>query len=337
MTGLTTLIGQQRPIRMLCNALINDSIPHALLFTGEDGVGKATAAIEIAKVCNCAGISGSRKPQKDTAPEQHFAACGICRYCRRIEHGTHPDFHVIKPAGAYIRIDQIRELCGRLALKPDEASNRFVLIADAHTMNPEAGNALLKILEEPPEATFFVLTAPDTQDLLPTIVSRCRHVRFNPIPQKELAEYLGWRSELDNENAATIASLARGSLSRALDMASEDWMTRRNFIIQRLCRLPQQPPAFRLAFAEMLAAERAKLEVIFEIMKNWYRDLAVFAHFPGHIYNQDLREQIRSACKQESLETILEKSDAIDRAQKALSGNANVRLALDVLVMELAE
>ena len=80
-----------------------------------------------------------------------------------------------------IKIDQIRELCQVLTMKPYEARVRVVIIADAHTLNPAAGNALLKMLEEPPARTVLILTAPQTGDLLPTIVSRCQHIRFKPI------------------------------------------------------------------------------------------------------------------------------------------------------------
>ncbi|MBS3808920.1 MAG: DNA polymerase III subunit delta' [Desulfobacterales bacterium] len=335
MTGFKSLIGQQRPARILCNALINGRIPHALLFTGEDGVGKRTAAIELAGICNCSESSVTRPGAGE--PEQSPAACGKCRSCRKIRSGTHPEVHVIKPSGANIRIDQVRSLYQSIALKPDEASKRFVIIADAHLMNREAGNALLKVLEEPPEATFFILTAPDTQDLLPTIVSRCRHIRFNPIPQKDLEKYLADHCALETDHAMIIASLARGSLARAIEMSSEDWISRRNFIINKLEQLPRQSGAFRHAFAELLAADRDKIETIFEIMKNWYRDLAVFFHSPEKVYNRDLHEQIRSALRQTCLSRILEKADAVSRAEKVLGSNANIRLALDALVDELAE
>ncbi len=337
MGGLNTLIGQQRPVRILCNALGNEKLPHALLFTGEDGVGKATAALELARICNCAETDTRQysKTRENAGPV--FSACGKCRSCRKIENGAHQDIHRISPAGGYIRIDQIRSLYGRLALKSGTATTRLILIEDAHRMNQEAGNALLKILEEPPDSTVFILTAPDTGDLLPTIVSRCRHIRFNPIPQKELADYLVSENGLDRDYAMIAALLARGSLARALELADADWISYRNFIVDMLVRLPAMSPSLRHALAEMLAADRDKLEGVFEIMKNWYRDLAVFSGSPQKIYNYDLTSKVEKASGNMPAEQIIKNSDAVIRAEKAAAGNANLRLCLDALLTKLAQ
>ena len=88
---------------------------------------------------------------------------------------------MIQPEGGVIKIAQIRNLCRILSMKPFEGETRVAILIDAHLMNPSAGNALLKILEEPPEQTLLILTARQTSDLLPTIVSRCQHIRFNPV------------------------------------------------------------------------------------------------------------------------------------------------------------
>ncbi|MFP4158760.1 MAG: DNA polymerase III subunit delta' [Desulfobacterales bacterium] len=337
MGGFSTLIGQQRPAGMLCNALVNQRLPHALLFTGEHGVGKATAALELARISNCSDLQKQLHARHHEKPGPGIAACGTCRNCRKITGGTHPDVHVIKPSGGYIRIDRIRAIYGSLALKSDEETTRFVLVEDAHLMNREAGNCLLKILEEPPYSTIFVLIAPDTGNLLPTIVSRCRHIRFNPIPQNELADYLVSHQGLEPDHAMVAASLARGSLARALDMGQADWISYRNFIVDLLVELPELPAAFRYAFAEMLAANRDKLEGIFEILKNWYRDLAVFQRSPESIYNQDIRGHVETASLRMPLELIIEKSDAVVRAESALAANANPRLALDAMLAKLAQ
>ncbi|MFP4193803.1 MAG: DNA polymerase III subunit delta' [Desulfobacterales bacterium] len=340
MGGFNKLIGQQRPVRMLCNALESEKLPHALLFTGEDGVGKATAALELARICNCRETAFKDYAPGSDGEKKDFAACGNCRSCRKAERGVHPDIYRVKPSGGYIRIDQIRSLYGSLALKSDTAATRVVLIEDAHLMNKEAGNALLKILEEPPESTVFILTAPDAGNLLPTIVSRCRHIRFNPIPQKEMADHLVSNMGLNRDHAMITALLARGSLARAInmaEMAEADWINYRNFIVDMLIRLPGLSSSFRHAFAEIIASDRDKLEGVFEIMKNWYRDLAVFLSSPEKIYNHDIYSRVRTASKQIQADLIIEKADAVVRAENAISGNANPRLCLEALMTRLAQ
>ena len=190
--GFESIIDQERPIRILTTLLNRGNIPHALLFTGIDGVGKREAAVALAMASNClavgavetqpdrpSGSGGHRSPIAD--PAKTSGGCGTCKACRKILSGNHPDLLWIKPTGTAIKIGQIRELAERVALKPYEANCRVVIVADANKMNAAASNALLKLLEEPPASNLFILTAPQPGDLLPTVVSRCQHIRFSPI------------------------------------------------------------------------------------------------------------------------------------------------------------
>jgi len=188
-SGFESIIGQDRPIRILTAFLHKGTIPHALLFTGIEGVGKERAAVALAMAFNCAeNRSGSDAAGVDLRRSDHADAnrpftikpCGICKSCRKIDSDNHPDIIRLKPSGPFIKIDQIRALCQTLAMKPYEAGMRVVIISEAQAMNPAAGNALLKMLEEPPARTILILVAAHPSDLLPTIVSRCQHIRFNP-------------------------------------------------------------------------------------------------------------------------------------------------------------
>jgi len=141
--GFESILDQKQPIHILTTFLHKRAIPHALLFTGIEGVGKRTTAMVFAMACNCIGnITGKKELSTDIPAQQ--SPCGLCNTCRRIESNNHPDVLLIKPIRAVIRIAQIRSLCQTLALKPYEARTRVVIISDAQTMNPEAGNALLK-------------------------------------------------------------------------------------------------------------------------------------------------------------------------------------------------
>ncbi|MGD9324924.1 MAG: DNA polymerase III subunit delta', partial [Desulfobacterales bacterium] len=244
MIGFESIIGQDRPIRILTTFLQNGTVPHALLFTGIEGVGKQSAAVAFAMACNCTGNISENitKREYNRAADEHGNAnrrrimipCGSCRSCRKIESKNHPDIIWIKPSGVFIRIDQIRTLCRTLAMKPYEAGMRVVLISDAQAMNPAAGNALLKVLEEPPTGTILILLANHTGELLPTIVSRCRQIRFNPISKRQMETVLVRKHGLDPENAMIIASMAGGSFSQALHMDSTNWINRRNWLISEL-------------------------------------------------------------------------------------------------------
>lgn len=338
MIGLKNLIGQKRPVQLLTNALQNGKMPHAWLFTGEDGVGKKTAALALAMISNCRNPDqlAVGEPQGDGQRLTCPRACGSCRPCKKIAAGVHPEVRVLTASGANIRIDQVRSLCADLALKSDEASRRFVIVDPAGRMNAEAANALLKILEEPPEHTVFVLIAADTGDLLPTIVSRCQHIRFHPITPADIERYLRDQCQTDPQQAMIVAALARGSLGRAIEMAAQDWFSRRNFFIGQLGSLPELPRSLRHVLAETLAKDKDRMETNLEIMKNWFRDMAVISSAPERIYNRDIPEQLKQAGNRISIDRIIEKTDAIAAAEKALTTNANARLVMDELVEALA-
>ncbi|MDJ0781012.1 MAG: DNA polymerase III subunit delta' [Desulfosarcinaceae bacterium] len=330
-SALTDIRDQETAITGLLNLLRRRAIPQAMLFTGIDGIGKGTAARRFAMAVNC---------DRRADQEVHQLPCGACRNCRRIVAGHHPDILHLAPRGAFMRIDQIRALCDTLALKPYEAGTRLAILQGAQSLNPEAGNALLKILEEPPEGTILILTAPQTSDLLPTIVSRCRRVRFNPLRQETIAALLTARKDIDPALAATIAAMARGSYSRAAAMATGDWADRRHWVLAGIGLL--EPAAAGgaavgrlLAFAEQLVKAKSHLEDSLELIKSWLRDLAVIQHAPDKVLHQDLMANLAAEKLALTERELVARYDAVEAAQRALRGNANRRLCIETLVLRL--
>jgi DNA polymerase-3 subunit delta' len=330
-SGFESIIDQHKPIRLLSAFLQKGTTPHALLFTGIEGVGKRMTALTFAMACNCMNAKQGTQHQ-DTASNP----CLRCRSCRKIKSGNHPDIIFIKPSGPFIRINQIRSLCHTLSMKPYEARQRVVILSEAQAMNPEAGNALLKVLEEPPERTLLILTAIQISDLLPTIVSRCQLIRFNPISLKSIAGFLVEKKGIAPDDAMILATLANGSLSKAILMNQADWIKRRNWLIDEIEALPSRSVGPRLAFAERLAKNKDVLADSLEVIKLWLRDLVIYHYDPAKVINRDLVDKIRSAAQRTRVESILSKLDAILSAQKNMSANSNLRLTLEVLTFRLA-
>ncbi|RJP92566.1 MAG: DNA polymerase III subunit delta', partial [Desulfobacteraceae bacterium] len=207
--GFAALVDQERPVRLLTAVLSSGHLPHAFLFTGLEGIGKKTAAMAFAMTCNCLEINlfPAQAPTGEIRQHAMIAPCGACRSCKKIISGHHPDIIFIQSAGDMIKVDQIRALGDKLTRKPYEASKRVVIISDAHKFNTESGNTLLKTLEEPPEHTLFILIALQASDMLPTIVSRCQQIRFNPIHHESLATYVENRYATTPAAVAAIASM----------------------------------------------------------------------------------------------------------------------------------
>jgi DNA polymerase III subunit delta' len=307
------------------------------LFTGVEGVGKRTTARLFAQALNC---SETAIPTSQSG--QAVGPCGHCRSCRQIQEGGHPDIINIAPRKGVLRIDQIRELIRMLALKPFSAVHRVVIIADAQTMNAESGNALLKILEEPPAGTILILTALQRTDLLPTIASRCRHIRFSPLCVDDLIELLVKQHGMEMEPARLLAEVADGSCTRALRLSEAKWSEHRDWLIcaaglDRPESVGTRSAASAMAFAAQLALHKERVESDLEILKSWIRDLGVLPYRPRHIINRDRATLLHAMRTHISDEQVTLLWEAVEGAQKAVAGNSNIRLTLDVMALHMAD
>ena len=346
MPGFESLINQERPIRILNTLLRNRTLPHAFLFTGTEGVGKQAVAVALAMACNCQDENAGRKAEDRSAHDpagpavksdlSALGSCGVCRSCRKIESGNHADIIRIKPSGSFIKIAQIRELVHTLGMRPYEAKTRVVIIAAAQTLNAAASNALLKILEEPPSRTILVLIATHKSALLPTIVSRCQCIAFNPISQKNMAMLLREKHELSPQAAAILAAMANGSYSRAETMVRSNWLKRRKWLIDEINSLSMKNVGSLLALAETLSAEREALSDTLEVIKVWFRDLIIGRYDTGKIINQDVADKIGAASENASLSSLLSKVAAVQQTQNRITANTNLRLSMENLLIQLA-
>lgn len=316
------IVGQDRVIRILTRMLERGRVAHALLFTGIDGCGRRTTANALAMTLNC------RNPDAG-------APCGRCGPCRKILSGNHPDVISIFPAGVYIKIDQIRSLRKQLRFAPLEGGYRIITVNDAQTMNPEASNALLKTLEEPPDDTHIVLTAPETTDLMETIVSRCQHLAFRPIAADTIAAFLHKHRSMSPDAVRCIAMLAGGSLGKALCEDTEKWAARRGTIMKTLAVISNAPLPALFDFAEDLYRDKNRVQEMLDLVSLWYRDLLMGKVCPHHILNKDYAADIMQNASQHELEDVLKKLSVVFSTGQSLSRNANGRLALDVLSLQL--
>jgi DNA polymerase-3 subunit delta' len=345
--GFKSLINQKKPIRILTTLLKNGTLPHAFLFTGTEGVGKQAAAIALAMACNCqrenTGFKAADQPDPtpDSPPVNSDVTsidpCGACNSCKKIASGKHADIIRIQPSGSFIKIAQIRELVQTLAMKPYEAKIRMAIITDAQALNEAASNALLKVLEEPPERTILVLIATRKSGLLSTILSRCQQIGFNPISKENIAHLLREEYELAEESAGILAAMANGSYSRAQAMVRGNWLRRRKWLLDEIEALSLQKMDRLFALAEKLSAERQVVSDALEIIKIWFRDLIITQYDPAKIVNQDVAGKIKIAAERNTVPILLSKVSAVQQVQNRLAANTNLRLAMEGLLIQLAQ
>ena len=185
--------------------LVNDRLPGALLFTGEEGIGKKRFALEIARALNC------RNPKDNEA-------CGVCSSCVRIPKlnypqrddadewlqiiwTDHPDVGLVVAPKRVLRVEQMRQIEKEANFRPFEGKARVFLIDEADKLNDASANALLKVLEEPPRTSHLILITARPAMLLPTILSRCQVIRFSPLTPDEIETHLTKNKLADNKTA----------------------------------------------------------------------------------------------------------------------------------------
>lgn len=338
--SLSEVKGQDRAVGTLLRALESGRLHHAYLFAGPDGVGKTLCARKLAAALLC------HAPTPD--------ACGRCSACLRVAEGGHPDLHVLRrrekesgKAGegdaaleAQIKIEQVRELQQALSFKSFEGRRRVVLILEAERMNPATSNALLKTLEEPGPDTHFALVSSAPHLLLPTILSRCQRVRFNPLDRGLVAHALAERTGLDLPSADLLAGLAEGSIGAGLALADSPLLPERETLIARVDdpegrkHVPQV-----LALAEELAARKGDLGLFFQILRTWYRDLLLLHAGVAveKLVHRDQAPRLRQRAADLAQAEVLARLERINLTERAIEGAANARLSLETLLLRLAE
>jgi DNA polymerase-3 subunit delta' len=292
-----------------------DRRAHAYLFHGPEGSGKEAAALQWAQTILCE-VGGEW-------------ACGTCKSCRRIKLFDHPDVYFIFPRTAsasdderrevltsmsenpffrsrpwenpQLLIGDIRELKQKLSMTSYEGRGVVIIIAEAERMRDEPANALLKILEEPPKKTYFILTTSATESIVPTIVSRCHPLRFTAIKPGVLTEILVTQAAVENERATFIAALANGSLRRAFDLldGGKDDLRRQAVDLLRAA-FKASRPADQAEFVEKLVKQRDRRELrqMLEFCLLWIRDgVILHAHRENSpiapaIVNTDMRDSL---------------------------------------------
>lgn len=208
-------------------------------------------------------------------------------------------------------------------------------------MNPEAANALLKILEEPPKQTTLILTAPHRSELLPTIVSRCRQIAFEPLPPEDLQILLADKLGMDKRQAQTMIAMAGGSYAKARMLADDTWQYQRIWIFRAAGLdapgdLNHRPATMALAFSAQLAHRKDNILDLLDILKSWIRDLAIHPYQPERIINCDRKHLIDAIRSDMDENQLLDLWDAVEKAQKDIAARANLRLTLDVMALRMA-
>lgn len=240
------LIGHERPVAELRACLTGGRLPHGWLIGGPSGIGKATLAYRFARHLLAGGGEGSGDFFAGGADDLYVSPEHPA--FRQVASGGHPDLITIertvsertRALSAVIRVDQVRQLVHFFSLTAGRDGWRIAIVDGADEMNPNAANALLKVLEEPPERALLILVAHAPNRVIATIRSRCRKLLLRPLPDEQVAAYLAGRlPDLDTGDRMALARLSEGRPGRALALAGEGGLDAYRELIELFSRLPE--------------------------------------------------------------------------------------------------
>ncbi|MDY6912809.1 MAG: DNA polymerase III subunit delta', partial [Chloroflexota bacterium] len=327
---------QTKIVNSLQRSLSEGRLAHAYLLVGPQHIGKMTLAIDLAKTLNC------------LSPEK---PCGECHSCRRISSGSHSDIHVIRlaetgesdsaPLRKSIGIEQIRVMQRSVNLKPYEGGCRIIIIDGIEHMSEEAANSLLKTLEEPPPDIVFILLAVEEDSLLPTILSRCHKLELGLLPAPKIQEALIKQWGTSPEQAGLLARLCGGCIGWAISAIDDtSILEERLQNLTSFIALGESDITERFEFAAQLATQFSKNRVLvrerLEAWITWWRDLLLAKiDRTEFVVNIDREDEIRCQAALFSMSAMNEMIKSIRETIQQLAQNANPRLALEVLMLNI--
>lgn len=328
MSGFKDVVGHKNIIEYIQNAVREDKVSHAYILNGERGSGKKMLANLFARTLQC---------------ESHGTdPCGMCHSCIQMESGSHPDViyvHHEKPNS--ISVDDIRtQVNNDIMIKPYQGPYKIYIISEADLMTPQAQNALLKTIEEPPEYAVIFLLAENAQQLLPTITSRCVMLKLRNIRDTLIRKYLMEQMGVPDYKADMCAAFAQGNVGRAIMLAnSEQFNELREEAVQLLKYMPDMEMEEIIKAIKRISAYKMEINDYLDIILIWYRDILLYkaTQEVDKVVFKDQISFIKEAAKRSSYEGIETVIDALDKAKARLRANVNFDLVMELLLLTIKE
>lgn len=325
------IVGHEHAIDILRRTIATQQVRHAYLFAGPPRIGKSLLALRFAQTLLCTGGADPHQTPQDP--------CNTCLSCRKVLHGNHPDVHIITkaPDKQFILIEQVRALQSDSARKTLEGRRNIFIIQDAHEMNVQAANCLLKTLEEPEPDVVLLLTTPDTNLLLPTILSRVQLISMQLLTVSRIKAALeeGWEAEA--AEAEVIASLSAGRIGWSIQaIEDEDLLAERKTQLELLAKLPSMNKVERFEVVQRISGDAERVQTMLDLWLLWWRDLALAANDCLDLtVNVDMRDVIKAQARKFGTTEVERVVRAILRTRESIEQNVNVRVALEVLMLDV--
>ncbi len=314
--------GQDRPIEIIKEHISQSRLAHAYLFSGPEGVGKKLLAKTLAKAVNCLKLDND--------------SCDTCPSCLKVDKNQHPDVHflddgivedslaLVQVDAKSVKIEAIRNLQKEANLRPYEGKIKVFIIDNAHNLTPEAANALLKVLEEPPKHSLIILISSKTSVLFKTIVSRCQIIKFCPMQRGALSGILKKEYNLDDNFAHFLSFFCEGRLGLALKLKGTDIFSEKNKVIDEFCM------AHNFESAGIPVQNRQDMRSILNVLAVWFRDIYMLKSGISfmEVVNIDRKDELLKASSNYSFDKLNQALFLISDSVTKIEQNINIKLLL---------
>ena len=328
MGSFKDVVGHKDILKYISSAVENNRVSHAYILNGERGSGKKMLANLFAMTLLCE--TGDNEP------------CGKCHSCKQAESGNHPDIiRVTHEKPNSISVDDIRtQVNNTVDIKPYQGPYKVYIIPQADMMTPQAQNAILKTIEEPPSYAVFLLLTENAETLLPTINSRCVMLKLRNIKDTLIKKYLMENLEIPDYKADMCTAFAQGSMGRAIMLANSDHFNEiREEAVQLLKHISEMELNEIVAAVKNISVYKLEITDYLDIIMIWYRDVLLYKAtkeidkvvFKDQL--QSIKEQVRKS-SYEGIELILE---SLEKAKARLKANVNFDLVMELLFLTIKE
>ncbi|MEY8391119.1 DNA polymerase III subunit delta [Lachnospiraceae bacterium] len=328
MAGFSNIIGHEQIKEHLQNAITMNKVSHAYIFNGPDRSGKMALANSFAMALQC---------------EQHSTdGCMECHSCQQALSGNQPDIIYLqheKPNT--ISVDDIRrQINNDISIKPYASPYKIYIISEAEKMSPQAQNALLKTIEEPPAYAVILLLTSNADSFLPTILSRCITLNLKAVADSAIHNFLMERYQIPDYKADICTAFAQGNVGKAIQLASsEDFNEIKTSALQLVKRIKEIELHEMIEIVRRIGDYKLEINDYFDIMFIWYRDVLLYkatSDINSLIFKDEISDIKRQASKSsyEGIETIIK---SLDKAKNRLKANVNFDLVIELLLQTIKE
>ncbi len=326
MPDFSCIVGHYNIVRSLKESIINDTVSHAYIFCGAEGIGKKIMSNCFAKSVNCLNVSEGD-------------SCGKCRSCVQTESGNNPDVFYVKPVKTKsLGVDDIREqIIEKVKIKPYSYKHKIFIVDNADNMTVQAQNAILKTLEEPPEYVIIILIAENIESFIPTVLSRCVVIKFRALPSNLIKEYMIFKHGMSESEAMFYAEYCKGSIGEALRISNDEgFYQMREDTINCMTKID----SLNVAEAMLMVKDIEKYKsATLDIMYMFYRDVLFYRFFGDEkrVIQKDKINDIKEQALNTDIKTIAKRLTSIENAKKEQRSNANFQLSMEVLFINMKE